>query len=69
MRGPPREEVCNSVLDRLGHAAHQIVIKGPSYRAKLAPKRRQAPTTQPRFTLRPFPGQRVIGPPGQVRMR
>jgi len=30
----------NSALDRLANAAHQIVIEGPSYRAKLAPKRR-----------------------------
>jgi hypothetical protein len=27
-------------LDRLANAAHQIVIEGPSYRAKLAPKHR-----------------------------
>jgi DNA replication protein DnaC len=31
----------NSALDRLANAAHQIVIEGPSYRAKLAPKRRE----------------------------
>ena len=30
----------NSVLNRLANAAHQIVIEGPSYRAKLAPKHR-----------------------------
>ena len=30
----------NSALDRLANAAHQIVIEGPSYRAKLAPKHR-----------------------------
>jgi DNA replication protein DnaC len=35
----------NSALDRLANAAHQIVIEGPSYRAKLAPKRREVPTT------------------------
>jgi len=28
----------NSALDRLANGAHQIVIEGPSYRAKLAPK-------------------------------
>jgi DNA replication protein DnaC len=27
----------NSALDRLANAAHQLVIEGPSYRAKLAP--------------------------------
>jgi len=27
----------NSALDRLAHNAHQIVIEGPSYRARLAP--------------------------------
>jgi DNA replication protein DnaC len=30
----------NSALDRLANAAHQIVIEGPSYRAKLAPRHR-----------------------------
>lgn len=30
----------NSALDRLAKAAHQVVLEGPSYRAKLAPKRR-----------------------------
>ncbi len=34
----------NSALDRLANAAHQIVIEGPSYRAKLAPKRREVAT-------------------------
>jgi len=29
----------NSALDRLANAAHQLVIEGPSYRAKLSPKR------------------------------
>lgn len=32
----------NSALDRLANAAHQLVIEGPSYRAKLAPKHRGA---------------------------
>ena len=32
----------NSSLDRLANAAHQLVIEGPSYRAKLAPKHRIA---------------------------
>ena len=31
----------NSELDRLANAAHQVVIEGSSYRAKLAPKRRE----------------------------
>jgi len=31
----------NSALDRLANGAHQLVIEGPSYRAKLAPKRRE----------------------------
>lgn len=31
----------NSALDRLAHSAHQIVLEGPSYRAKLAPKNRE----------------------------
>jgi DNA replication protein DnaC len=32
----------NSALDRLANAAHQLVLEGPSYRAKLAPKHRRA---------------------------
>jgi transposase len=32
----------NSALDRLANAAHQVVLDGPSYRAKLAPKHRVA---------------------------
>jgi DNA replication protein DnaC len=32
----------NSALDRLANAAHQLVLDGPSYRARLAPKRRQS---------------------------
>ncbi len=35
----------NSALDRLANAAHQVVIEGPSYRAKLAPKRREVNAT------------------------
>jgi DNA replication protein DnaC len=31
----------NSALDRLDNAAHQVVIEGSSYRARLAPKRRE----------------------------
>lgn len=31
----------NSALDRLANAAHQVVIEVSSYRAKLAPKRRE----------------------------
>jgi DNA replication protein DnaC len=34
----------NSALDRLANGAHQLVIEGPSYRAKLAPKRRGQPS-------------------------
>ena len=33
----------NSALDRLANAAHQVVLEGPSYRAKLAPKHHQGP--------------------------
>jgi DNA replication protein DnaC len=32
--------VGNIALDRLANAAHQVVIEGSSYRARLAPKRR-----------------------------
>lgn len=35
----------NSARDSLANAAHQIVIEGPSYRARLAPKRREGATT------------------------
>jgi DNA replication protein DnaC len=31
----------NSALDRLANAAHQLVLDGPSYRARLAPKRKE----------------------------
>jgi DNA replication protein DnaC len=31
----------NSALDRLANGAHQVVIEGPTYRAKLAPKHRE----------------------------
>jgi len=30
--------LANSVLDRLANGAHQLVVDGPSYRAKLAPR-------------------------------
>jgi DNA replication protein DnaC len=33
----------NSALDRLANAAHQLVLDGPSYRARLAPRHRQPP--------------------------
>ncbi|HZR01161.1 MAG TPA: IS21-like element helper ATPase IstB [Chloroflexota bacterium] len=36
----------NSALDRLANGAHQLVVEGPSYRAKLAPKNREAPIEQ-----------------------
>ena len=35
----------NSALDRLANGAHQLVLEGPSYRAKLAPKNREVPPT------------------------
>lgn len=35
----------NSALDRLANGAHQLVLEGPSYRAKLAPKRRGQPAS------------------------
>jgi DNA replication protein DnaC len=31
----------NSALDRLANAAHQLVLDGPSSRARLAPKRKE----------------------------
>ncbi len=34
----------NSALDRLAHNAHQLVLEGPSYRAKLAPNSREVTT-------------------------
>lgn len=37
----------NSALDRLANGAHQLVLDGPSYRARLAPKHR--PTSHPPF--------------------
>ncbi len=37
----------NSALDRLANAAHQLVIEGPSYRAKLSPKHRPPDEDQP----------------------
>ena len=36
-----RAILANSALDRLANAAHQVVIEGSSYRARLAPKRRE----------------------------
>jgi DNA replication protein DnaC len=36
----------NSALDRLANGAHQLVIEGPSYRAKLAPKNREVAAPQ-----------------------
>ena len=33
----------NSALDRLANAAHQLILDGPSYRARLAPKHRTQP--------------------------
>ncbi len=37
----------NSALDRLANSAHQVVIEGPSYRAKLAPKHALTREAQP----------------------
>ena len=34
----------NSALDRLANGAHQVVVEGPTYRAKLAPKHRAVPS-------------------------
>ena len=34
----PDPVVANAILDRLAHSAHQIVIKGESYRKKFRPK-------------------------------
>lgn len=36
----------DSALDRLAHNAHQLVLDGPSYRAKLAPKNREVPSAE-----------------------
>ncbi len=38
--------LANSALDRLANGSHQLVIEGPSYRAKLAPR----PTPEPPMT-------------------
>jgi DNA replication protein DnaC len=35
----------NSALDRLANGAHQLVLEGPSYRAKLAPRNREVHPT------------------------
>ena len=35
--------LANSALDRLANGAHQLVIEGPSYRAKLAPRSPRGP--------------------------
>lgn len=37
--------LANSALDRLANAAHQVVIDGSSYRARLAPNNRRDPTS------------------------
>ena len=37
----------NSALDRLANGAHQLVLEGPSYRARLAPKPRHPPQETP----------------------
>jgi DNA replication protein DnaC len=37
--------LANSALDRLANAAHQVVIDGSSYRARLAPNRREHTTS------------------------
>ena len=38
----PDPIVAGAILDRLAHNAHQIVIKGESYRKKLKPKSQNA---------------------------
>jgi len=45
----------NSALDRLANAAHQIVIEGPSYRAKLAPRHRATDNRVVREEVIPTP--------------
>jgi DNA replication protein DnaC len=45
----------NSALDRLANAAHQLVIEGPSYRAKLAPKHRVTDEHAVREEVVPIP--------------
>ena len=34
----PDPVIANAILDRLAHTSHQIIIKGQSYRKKMAPK-------------------------------
>ena len=34
----PDPVIANAIMDRLAHTSHQIIIKGQSYRKKLAPK-------------------------------
>jgi DNA replication protein DnaC len=48
----------NSALDRLANGAHQLVLEGPSYRARLAPKARR----QPRGAGGDGPGKEVVPP-------
>jgi DNA replication protein DnaC len=38
----PDPIIANTILDRLAHSSHQIVIKGQSYRKKFAPKSEEA---------------------------
>ena len=38
----PDPIIANAIMDRLAHTSHQIVIKGQSYRKKLAPKSEDA---------------------------
>jgi DNA replication protein DnaC len=45
----------NSALDRLANGAHQLVLEGPSYRARLAPK--------PRHQPREIPDREEVVPP------
>ena len=39
--------LANSALDRLANGAHQLVIEGPSYRARLAPRPPQMEVAMP----------------------
>lgn len=48
----------NSALDRLANGAHQLVIEGPSYRAKLAPRRGQTSTATVTATVTATAGAR-----------
>jgi DNA replication protein DnaC len=50
----------NSALDRLANGAHQLVLDGPSYRAKLAPRHR-SPASHPVSAPSPWPSESPSG--------